>query len=246
MDCRTARLLLDFARPRCPELEGSDAEALEAHLADCAECGPLARGQRLADARIGQAVRDVPLPDGLRGRLLRRLEAQRRGRGWRDWRVYAGVAAAAAAIAVVVLLGLRARTQAHVDLELALTRTAEKLVNPRPEAVEEDFRAQGVRAVAPRQFNYRLLTDYGVEEFQGKRVGWLLFTQGERRVWIRVLPASDFDLGSAEDDARGVQGSGGFRVEVWRDPAAAGFGYLIIYTGDSLKPFLADKLQDAA
>src|SRR5947209_5969151 len=49
MDCRTARLLLEFARPRAGELQGSDADALEGHLLACAECESLARLERLAD-----------------------------------------------------------------------------------------------------------------------------------------------------------------------------------------------------
>ena len=37
MDCRTARMLLDFARPRCPELPQGETDALEAHLSGCAD-----------------------------------------------------------------------------------------------------------------------------------------------------------------------------------------------------------------
>ena len=57
MDCKTARLLLLFARPLPTELEASEAEALESHLADCPECGALAQAERQTDTCLGQAMR---------------------------------------------------------------------------------------------------------------------------------------------------------------------------------------------
>ena len=65
MDCRTARHLLDYARPRVPELDRPDQEALDGHLAVCPECDALARAERQFDEHLGQAVRDVPVPQGL-------------------------------------------------------------------------------------------------------------------------------------------------------------------------------------
>ena len=62
MDCKTARQFLEFTRPPVPELEPGDADALETHLADCPDCGPLARAERGFDYRLGQAMRSVPLP----------------------------------------------------------------------------------------------------------------------------------------------------------------------------------------
>ena len=77
MDCKTARLLLDFARPLCPELDTADAEALHSHLAECPECGPFAAGERRIDGHFGRAVRDVPVPEHLRDRLVKRLAVER-------------------------------------------------------------------------------------------------------------------------------------------------------------------------
>ena len=85
MDCRTARQLLDFARPRRPELEAVELEELEAHLADCPDCGPLAQVERQMDNRLGQAMRAVAVPENLQGRLLARLESDR-ARQARQWR----------------------------------------------------------------------------------------------------------------------------------------------------------------
>ena len=78
MDCRTARLLLDYHRPQASELASSEAGALEQHLSVCSECDALTRAERQADARLGKAMRDVPIPDRLRDRVLARLHADRR------------------------------------------------------------------------------------------------------------------------------------------------------------------------
>src|SRR5262245_38578280 len=98
MDCRSARLLLDFDRPQLqgtrPELEGDEVEALRTHLADCDACRSLAQDERAADDALSRAVKAVPVPDGLRDRLLARLSAERDAWWRRVLLRSAGVAAA--------------------------------------------------------------------------------------------------------------------------------------------------------
>ena len=59
LDCRTARRLLDFARPGGYDLVDEDRSALERHLANCSDCDAAARGGRQLDEHLGRAVRDV-------------------------------------------------------------------------------------------------------------------------------------------------------------------------------------------
>src|SRR5947209_6413570 len=125
MDCRTARLLLDFARPLSTELEASEAEALHCHLADCSQCGALAQVERQADERLGQAVRDVPVPDGLRQRLLSRLAIERDA-WYRRWLMRATGIAAAITLAVWLGWSLRGPRPAEVDLEKVYTEAIEQ------------------------------------------------------------------------------------------------------------------------
>src|SRR5215211_1502430 len=116
MDCKTARLLLAFARPCATELDAAGVQALEAHLADCHECGPLARLENRLDEHLGQAVRDVPLPPGLRTRLLAGLRPD----PWhqRRWvRAAAGLAAAAALVLSVTLGWITHTKPVVLDLE---------------------------------------------------------------------------------------------------------------------------------
>src|SRR5262245_27895079 len=78
MDCSTARLLLAFSRPNGSELEASAVAALDTHLAECSECGSLARAEHQAERRLALAMRDVSVPAHFRERLLTRLDAERR------------------------------------------------------------------------------------------------------------------------------------------------------------------------
>jgi len=73
MDCKTARLLLDFAQARPPELDAGDREALDSHLADCVDCGLLFRTEAEAEDRLRAAMAHVSTPEGLRARSLLRL-----------------------------------------------------------------------------------------------------------------------------------------------------------------------------
>src|SRR6185437_4010371 len=77
MDCKTARLLLDFVRPQAPELPAEEDGVLQNHLDHCPDCHSLARGERQLDERLGKAMLQVEVPAGLREHLLARLEVER-------------------------------------------------------------------------------------------------------------------------------------------------------------------------
>src|SRR5262245_58623225 len=101
MDCRTARLLFEVAGPLRPaELEAADAENLERHLSDCAECAAAAQALGREDEVLGRAMSAVPLPPGLRGRLLTRLDAERDMHNRRQTRRWLTMGAAAAVVLI--------------------------------------------------------------------------------------------------------------------------------------------------
>src|SRR5262245_32133614 len=104
MDCSTARLLLEIERPRLAELDSAEAAALERHLAECPECSRIARAARVTRERFGVAMRAVPVPAGLRERVLARLDTEARNRGRKSW-LRSRWSAVAAAVLFVVALG---------------------------------------------------------------------------------------------------------------------------------------------
>ena len=92
MDCDTARDLLPFRRPA--ELPAGDLAALDQHLAGCAACALVARRQAEFDGAVSAAMRAVPVPPGLRDRLLAAAFARRAAAArWKGAKVV-GLAAA--------------------------------------------------------------------------------------------------------------------------------------------------------
>src|SRR5437660_2739927 len=167
MDCRTARLLLEFARPRIAELPPSDGDALEAHLASCTDCDALARAEREADARLGQAMQAVPLPEGLRDRILARLEADRADQRRRRLGWTIRFAAAAALLLAVSLFALTflGKNKPELDLQALLFQHSNSSGRQTSENVERDLRSP-----APAAFNYAFLNLHGTAYCQGKPV----------------------------------------------------------------------------
>lgn len=73
MNCHNALEILESARPASGDL--SEPELVEAagHLENCSACRDVHRWREHLDRRIGRVMRDVPLPGGLRERLLSAL-----------------------------------------------------------------------------------------------------------------------------------------------------------------------------
>jgi len=242
MDCRTARLLMDFARPRCSELPADDADALGQHLAGCADCDALARAERAADARLGEAMRVVSIPEGLRGRILSRLDLERGNRRRRlaGWTVR--VAAAAAVVLLAVYLGLvwynnRAR---KLDLWALHDQVFTRTYSADAKKVEGWFKEDlNITTVAPTQFNYAYLKEFGISSCQGRRVPSLYFANKDTEAHVYVVTGEQFDM-DALKEAEPID-SGGFHVEVRQEVEVPDHAFVVIYRGDSLQPLLMQE-----
>ena len=111
-------------------------------------------------------------------------------------------------------------------------------INPDPADVEAWFKStHRVELSVPREFDYSLLAHYDLAQFQGKRVPMLLFIKGRERATVYILSRDQFDLDalSSEVDAQVSPYTLTFRPR----SKGARIGYVIIFTGDSLAPFLA-------
>jgi hypothetical protein len=240
MDCKTARLLLDFDRALpAPELEAGEAERLHEHLAECPVCRSAAQIERQVDEHLGRAVRAVPVPDGLRQRLLTRLESERQV--WYRRRVWVPAAAAAAAVLLLaVWLGLgpgHPLPRPDVDYH-ALNQ---QLGSP-PERVQEWFaETYHVQTTVPPQLDYNFLAFYDLASFQGQRVPLLYFIRGEFTARVYVLSDRQFDLSDLKPEKMP-----GYPVVVLEDPRHPHVRYVVIYTSEQLDWFLDKHQRQAA
>jgi len=239
MDCRTARLLLDFARPRCPELPPEDSDALDAHLSGCADCDAVARVEREADSRIAHAMRAVDVPIGLRERILDRLESERGDRQRRRLGWTVRVAAAAAVVLLAVWFGFswfRHRPQ-PLDTERQHAQWFARMTSPGPRKVEAWFKEDfDLATVAPSDFNYAYFKDFGIASCQGQRVPSMYFARGDTEAHVYVVSKDQFDL-NALNETEPID-SGGYHVEVRRDDPDHAF--VVFYKGESLGPLLTN------
>lgn len=169
MDCQDARLLQTFAQPGAEQLDAAEQEALRQHLATCSDCAAQFQSEVEFDRAVGAALRDVPVPAGLKERLLE--QAARRPRpvpvAWLT-------AVAAGLLAAVGLIG---SWYAHHWPELSSVEiVAEQHGRPHdPEGVQTWFAERGIAMEPPREFDYQYLVGCDIVEFRGQRVPKLLF-----------------------------------------------------------------------
>jgi len=236
---------MGFSGPRAPELEACAGEALNIHLAECSECGALARTEHQVERQLGLAMRNVPLPTDLRCRLLMRLQGERRSWYKRLPQRHPRVAAAGAAVLLLAVgLGVYAAIRPPRSLDLlAIADKWNAQVQASPDEVQKSFEERGFKVVVPPDFNYQYLASYGLQEFAGKLVPHLHFIRGQNHATVYILSASQFDVRAAVDQPR--QGSGRFTIELRPGPVNSNVAFLIKYTGGSLDWFLEAQKSSA-
>jgi hypothetical protein len=150
----------------------------------------------------------------------------------------------AAVLALVVFLGWGQKKTKPVDFDLAALTMWDQVANPTPDKIREDFRrAHDIKTAAPADFNYRLLTYYGVAPFDGKRVPLLVFSTGKQQARVLILSRENFDLAGAF--AASPPEPSTVHIELRAHPGNPQFAFLVVYTGDSLQPFLNEDQRPA-
>lgn len=236
MDCKTARLLLAFARPQTGEMEEADARDLEHHLDQCPACAAAARGERRLDQHLGKAMRQVEVPSGMRAAILGRLTSEC-SQARRRWLVRTTRYAVAAAALVAILAGgwhWWASRPAVLDLDALWAR--QNRVDPDrkdpPAEITAYFRRQGLNVQAPQELNYHLLTAYGLTDLQGRQVPQLVFVRTDgppEQAQVYLVSDRQFDLQALEGAAG--SNSGQYKVSVIHQPGERQ-AMVIVHTGD--------------
>lgn len=243
MECKDARLLLEFRRPGSDELPTEDAALLEQHLAGCPLCRILAEQREYFDAAVGRAMTAVEVPDGLRTRLMARLDAARDA-WYRKLLIRCVAAAAAVVLAVWLGWSWRANWLPGVDLAQVKEEVSDQ-IGPSLSQVETWLQSVGgAHLSAPPQLRYSLVVRYGMDTLQGRRVPGLMLVHndptGQRSIaHVYVFSDANFHLPSIEanvkaiqeEDAKNVGLSGRVKVDLLpsTNPRVR---YVIIYTGN--------------
>jgi hypothetical protein len=235
MDCNDAQFYLRLARPGPDAPEPDVAAALDRHLASCPRCAADARRLGAFDAAVGSAMRAVEVPVGLRSKLIADLSA-RRGAVLRR-KAYRGLAVAASALlAVGLAVGAFTASRPAFDPDERALKADERATPRGAEAAVRDWLAdQGLPAHLPAAFDYGLLVTFGTEPVQGADVPAVVFRDkaGTGTAKVYALRPSQFRL----KDLRPAQASG-WQLHVYPEDRTTGVVFVVLYTGDSLAPFL--------
>lgn len=244
MDCKAARLLLEFYRPGSidlgvAELGPEEILALEEHLAACLECDSAARAEKQVDEAIARTMRRVDVPDRLRARILGRLAADS---GIHQRRRYGRLVryAVAAALLLCSLIGYAWTHRPYAlttdDLEAYwMSVKADKFSPPDADALRDRFKTLGVDAAPPQNWRYKFLTAYGVGDFKGKPVPQMVFVRDDNPVpdQAQVLILSERQFNVAKLPAKWQSEEGyAYQVEAKKDPDSQQV-FLIFHTGDN-------------
>jgi hypothetical protein len=212
MNCKTAQRLIESCRPSGDDLNWPELAPAAAHLEGCPDCLSRFRLHQATDARIAAVMQDVPIPDGLRGRIearLRHTDQGRRVRRLAGWSV-------AAALLIGATVALWQQTQT-LNQPVAVQPTGEwaiQTVERAPDAdvtVPGDLRdAASVAAWCTKQLakfglNVRAsarlplsgLVGIARTTVEGRAVAVFQYDDSRGPVDLLALPLAEFDVGSA-------------------------------------------------
>lgn len=235
MDCKTVRLLLDFARPEARELEAEEAAALDRHLDHCSECHSRANAERQLDDCLGKAMRQVDVPAGLREQLLARLESARG-----DWHRQRFAHAARLSVAAAALLMLGWAGWYWVREHFIAPIDTQRVANAASNASTEGPRARAEKALKELGFQTPLspYLDYSLlawppalaelPGYSGRLVPMLAFARNGRtaRVYLIAEKAIPRNTPALTD-------GGSFKAELLPSEGEP-YRFLVIHDGDNL------------
>jgi hypothetical protein len=228
MDCKTARLLLDFARPEARELEAEEAAALERHLDHCPDCHSQACNERQLDDRLGKAMRQVEIPAGLREQLLAHLNRQR----------FAHAVRLCAAAAAVLLLGwsgwywVREHFIAPIDTQRVADAASNNAMEDPRARTERALRELGVHTPLSPYLDYSLLVcppaKAELPGYSNRIVPVLIFARNGRTARVYLI-----DEKAIPKNAQELAGGSSFKAKLLPSEGEP-YRFLVIHDGDNI------------
>jgi hypothetical protein len=236
MDCKTARLLLDFARPEARELEAEEVAELQRHLDHCPDCHSQARSERQLDECLGKAMRQVEVPAGLREQLLARLESARG-----DWyrQRFAHAVRLSAAAAVILLLcwagwyWVREHLVAPIDTQRVASAVSEDVLDDPRVRTGRALQALGFETPLSPYLDYSLLVCppalAELPGYPGRKVPMLVFARNGRTARVYLIREKAIPKNTPI-----AIGGGSFKAELLPSEGEP-YRFLVIHDGDNLQ-----------
>ncbi|GEM_PF-5675076 len=211
MNCMIAQRIIEACRLSGDDLNLPELAPAAAHLEECPDCLSHFRQRQATDARIAAVMQDVPIPDGLRGRVETRLYRARRVRRVRrlaGWSV-------AAALLVAGVLALWRQSQ-HASVPIAVQPSSEwaiQVVQEKMPDAEVPVPANLTDAQAVASWCTRQLAKLGLKvspsarlplsglvgiartSVEGHAVAIFQYDDSRGTADLLALPLSQFDVG---------------------------------------------------
>ena len=230
MECRDAQFYLRLRRHTADELGPDVNAALDGHCATCAVCAADARASASFDRAVATAMRAVPIPSGLRERLITQA-ARAQGTALRNKALRVGGMVVAALLIIGIGFSLVATTRPGVD-PYKIVQDADRQYEKPGEYARQWLAAEKLPEELPWDFDYDLLIHCGHDRIgdSNRYAPVMVFRAREGSGFARVYM---FRAGGPFDtkEMRDVQASH-FSAQVvigkqqWRD-----VHYLIVHKG---------------
>lgn len=231
-------MLATFFGRRANELAPEDASALDAHLSGCASCQAAITTERAFDDRLSRAMIAVPVPDGLKSKILDGISAQR-GSWWRQKAYVATGFATAACLLVGGVIAWNIISAPELTGAGVVAEHDRRLHSPEAR-INSFMTSHGMRFDPERRFDMSLFDEVSMGDLRGQQVPMLLFknVRNNARAWVYVVKDSVLNWKKLPRDGSSVPGQFGLQMAVLQDAVRGDVGYVIIFSGESLELFL--------
>lgn len=227
MECRDAQFYLRLRRHAADELGADVTAPLDGHLATCAVCSALAKASADFDRAVSVAMLSVPVPAGLRERLITQA-ARAQGAALRRTAFRYGGLVAAALLMVAIGIGIYSNGRPKVDSS-ALVQRNDGLFNDPRGYTQAWLADEGLPEHLPWDFDYKLLVGCGEEKIGGRRVPVVTFRardgEGLAKVYV-FREGSAFDTKDLQDAQASHFNAHVVVKQEWRNVK-----YLVVHTG---------------
>ena len=236
MDNQTARLMASLADRS--ELAPEDTAELNTFLAANPTTAADVAADRAFDAHIARSMKDVPIPEGLKGRLLDRVAIEKGA--WYRQKAWSLVGLAAALlVATGGILALRLSTAPDLDPAVAIVPFDEHYQDPAGE-INRFLARRGLSFEPARSFNMNMADRPVMAELQGREVPMIVFRNQTKNATAKVfiIRDTDFNWKNLPQDGSLVPSIYGQQVALVPHATRRDIAYLVVFTGDSLDLFL--------